>query len=487
MRFIIYVTILFSILPLVFTRPFFGLCAYLVVSLLQPKILCWQPGFQDAMLVGVPLVVGAILFGVSRLVPVAQRSTTGKVLAVKPLLARSPLFEPAWPIIVACILLIYIAMTRVLSPFPMAATSGQFRSFCKIVLVTALLTGLACDYRRVRILYIIVALAMGFWAIKGGLKVIVLGPHQVYGKTYDNNLFALTSVMVLPMLFYFALSVKHARWRFLLMACSALVCLAIIGSRSRAGFVAFVIVLGFMAASSRYRLRALFAVVMVGILALAMSGREVRDRIDSIIAYQQDKSARSRFETWDTARQLLERSPLIGVGFGNFEVAKDFYFGGRKAAHNIYLQNIAELGLLGHPLWLLLMFGSLFSAFRFMRRSRKFGPDFKWAYHWSRGLFLGMLAFCIHGAFHNEEYLELMFTLIGMNIALQNMTLRELHSRRLTAACETPPARAPLHVAAEGHQPVSHPWHYPLPAGLASMAGRGILARWGYGPSSAPS
>jgi probable O-glycosylation ligase (exosortase A-associated) len=486
MRFIIYVTILFSVLPLVFTRPFFGLCVYLVVSLLQPKILCWQPGFQDAMLVGVPLVIGAIFFGVNRLVPIAQRNATGQILSVKQALYRSPLFEPAWPLIVAAILLIYISMTRVLTPYPLAATSGQYRSLCKVLLVTALLTGLACDYRRVRSLYIIVALAVGFWAIKGGFKVMLLGPHQVYGKTYDNNLFALTSVMVLPMLFYFALSVRHARWRFLLLAFSALTCLAIIGSRSRAGFVAFVVVLGFMALGSRYRMRALFAVGMVAVLALVMSGQEIKDRVNSILAYRQDRSAQSRFETWDTAMELLERSPLIGVGFANFEVAKDAQFGGRKAAHNIYLQNLTELGLIGHPIWLLLMVGSLISAFRFMRRSRKLGPEFKWAYQWSRGLFLGMLAFCIHGAFHNEEYLELMFTLIGLNVALQNMTKREVLRHRLTAACQPATVRAVSPIVAP--QPVSapQPWGFPLPAGLASMAGRGVLTRWGYGPSSAP-
>jgi probable O-glycosylation ligase (exosortase A-associated) len=437
MRFAIYVTLLFAILPLVLTRPFFGLCVYYVVSLLQPKLLCWRPSFQDAMLVGVPLVVGAIATGVRRLsVDVERDPRTREPRSLSRRLIRSPLFEPSWPLAACAALFAYIAVTRLVVPYPLANNSYQFRSLCKVLVVVVLMTGLASDLRRFRVLYIVVALSTAFWAIKGGLKVILLGPHQVYGKTYDNNLFALTSVMTLPMVFYFALSVKHTRWRSVLLVFSALICLAVIGSRSRAGFVALAFVLLCLAWSSRYRLRALLAASMLSIVAMTLSGAEIRDRVDSILAYQQDKSASSRFYTWEVAMRLLEDNPLLGVGFSNFELAKDVTIGGRKAAHNIYLQNLAELGLLGHPLWLAVIFGSIVSLYLFMRRSRRLPADMRWAYYWSRGLVLGLLAFCIHGAFHNEEYLELLFVLVGLGVALQAATRRELRARRLTEMVE---------------------------------------------------
>lgn len=427
MRFAIYVALLFAVLPVVFYRPFFGLCVYYVVSFLQPKLLCWRPDFQDAMLVGVPLVVGAIALGVGRRVPrTLADSATGRIRGVMDELVRSPILVPAWPLALGAVLILYIALTRLLVPYPLAPTTDQFRALGKILIITALLTGLASDLRRFRVLYIIIALAVAFWAVKGGLKVIVLGPHKVYGKSYDNNIFALTTVMTLPMVFYFALSVRHARWRALLLSIAALMCLAIIGSRSRAGFVAFTIVLAGMAWSSRYRLRALCAVLIVATVTLLASAGEVRERIQSIVSYESDRSALSRFHTWAIARELISHSPLIGVGFNNFEIAKDHYGGGRQAAHNIYLQNLAELGLLGHPLWLVLVFGSMLSMYRFMRRSRRLPSEMRWAYHWSRGLFLGMVAFCVHGMFHNEEYLELMFALIGLHIALQVTARHEL-------------------------------------------------------------
>ncbi len=459
MRFALYAALLFAILPIVFARPFFGLCVYYVVSLMQPKLLCWRPDFQDALLVGVPLVVGAVAFGVKRAALEARRDPkTGEIIGVFKRFTRNPLFEPSWMLAMIVLLLAYITVTRPLVPFSMSHSTYHYRSLVKILFVVVLLTGLAADLRRFRVLYIVVAMATAFWAIKGGLKVILLGPHQVYGRTYDNNLFALMSVMTLPMIFYFGLSVKHARWRALLLIFSALMCLGIIGSRSRAGFVAFAVVLLCMAWSSRYRMRAVFAVGLVAVVAFTLSGQEVQQRIVSIIEYRTDKSAKSRFNTWKAAEHLLRDSPLIGVGFNNFEIAKDRYFGGAKAAHNVFLQNAAELGLLGHPIWLAIVLGSLISIYRFMRRTRGLPPDMRWAYYWSRGLALGQAAFCIHGMFHNEEYLELMFVMVGMNVALQSLTRRELVDRRLLGIVQQREAANPKpSPRRRSGRPSSHP------------------------------
>jgi probable O-glycosylation ligase (exosortase A-associated) len=446
MRFILYVALLLAVLPLVLTRPFFGLCVYYIVSLMQPKFLCWRGDFQDGMLVGVPLVVGAIALGVKRLTLTPSLSPkTGHVLAIKKGYARNPLFEPSWTLALMVVLILYISITRLLVPFPLSSNAYQYRSLLKLLLVVVLLTGLAADLPRFRILYLVVALATAFWAIKGGVKVMLLGPHQVYGKTYDNNLFALVSVMALPMVFYFALSVKHGRWRAILLGCAALICLSIIGSRSRAGFVALVFVLACLAWSSRYRIRAIVAAGLVALIAWTMSSQEIRDRVTSIIEYRKDKSAMSRFATWNVAKEMLRQNPLIGVGFSNFEVAKDRFIGGHKAAHNIFLQNLAELGLLGHPLWLAIIFGTIISLYRLMRRARRLPKDMRWAYYWCRGLLLGMVAFCIHGLFHNEEYLELMLVMVGLNVALQATIRRELRHRHLedllARSKEHPPLR----------------------------------------------
>jgi hypothetical protein len=153
MRFVIYLILLCSCLPFVLTRPFFGLCLYYVVSLMQPKILCWRGDFQDGMLVGVPLVIGAIAFGIRRTSLQPQLDPkTGLIKSIKETLTRNPLFEPSWGLALMAVLLLYISVTRVLVATPMSNNAYSFRSLIKLLIVVALLTGLASDLPRFRIL-----------------------------------------------------------------------------------------------------------------------------------------------------------------------------------------------------------------------------------------------------------------------------------------------------------------------------------------------
>jgi len=441
MRFALYISVLIALIPLCLVRPFFGLCLYYVVSLMQPKYLCWRPDLQDAILVGVPMVVGAIAFGVRRRTPVPKRSpVTGRLIGVEHRLARNALVEPSLLLVVLAALLAYVALTRYLVELPASLSSESFNRLLKMSLVLVLVTGLASDVRRLKLLYAVVALSVAFWAIKGGIRVLMLGPHQTYGYNYDNNFFALTSVMALPMVFYFGLSLPKSRMRILFLAFSGLICLAIICSQSRAGFLAMTVVLFCFAWTSRHRFKAVAGLTILVAAALAASGAEIQRRVDSIIHYQSDLSARSRFATWESALTVLSEHPLIGCGFSNFERAVHKITGGRKAAHNIWLSNLAELGVIGYPIWLAFFIGGSGLAWMLMRFGRRCPPELRWSYYLARGLFLALVAYAIHGLFHNEEYLDLSFAITGLIIALKVTVNREIRQRKLEAALEGPVA-----------------------------------------------
>lgn len=444
MRFAIYISVLLALLPLCLLRPFFGLCLYYVVSLMQPKFLCWRPDFQDSLLVGVPMVVGAVVFGVHRWVMAPRISpVTGRPTALEPRRVRSPLVEPSLLLVVLGLLLAYITLTRFLGDEPLEPTSAAFRRLLKMGLVVALLTGMASDERRFRILYAVVALAVAFWAVKGGIRVLMLGPHRVYGFSYDNNLFALTTTMVLPMVFYLGITWRNPRLRIAMLVCCALMGVAVICSESRAGFLAMCVVLCCLAWTSRYRVRALIGVALLAAAALATSSAEIRHRLATIVNYEQDISARSRFRTWSDAVAVMSEHPALGVGFGNYERAVNRVTGGRKAAHNIWLSSLAELGMLGYPLWLALVLGSMAQAWWLTRVGRQAPPELRWTYHLARGLLLALVAYGVHGFFHNEEFLDLAFAVMGLIVALQVLLRRELQARRIGAMLEraTPDAR----------------------------------------------
>lgn len=451
MRFALYVSLLAMAVPIIFTRPFFGLCVYYIVSLMQPKLLCWKPDFQDSMIVGVPLVVGAIAFGVQRYVVEPRRGPLRReTIGVERKLTRNALFEPSSLLGILILLLAYIALNRQLVEIPSDGSAAQFSRLCKMALVTILLTGLASDFRRFRILYLVIALAVAFWAIKGGLNVLLIGPHKVYGRNYDNNFFALTSCMVLPMVFYFSLSLERSRWRWVLMGFVGLMGLAIICSQSRAGFLALAVVVFCLAWTSKHRVKALTGVAVLGIAAVITLRAEIVSRVESIVHFETDRSARSRLWLWESAFRLTEQSPLMGVGFCNFERATARLNLGRKAGHNIWFNALAELGILGYPLWAGFLLGAMFLSWRLMHFGKRCPPDMRWCYYWARGLLLGLIAYGVHGFFHNEEYLDLTFAMIGLVIALKATVARELRHRRLEEAARSP--LAPVELFPRAHR-----------------------------------
>src|SRR5436190_498317 len=93
-RYALYITLLYGSLPFVFARPFCGICVYFIVSFMEPKVLCWQPGLQDSLIVGIPLILGILLFGIKRIrIEPVRDAPTGRITALRQTLVRNRLVE----------------------------------------------------------------------------------------------------------------------------------------------------------------------------------------------------------------------------------------------------------------------------------------------------------------------------------------------------------------------------------------------------------
>lgn len=96
---------------------------------------------------------------------------------------------------------------------------------------------------------------------------------------------------------------------------------------------------------------------------------------------QLDKSNTGRLVVWQQSLELFNKSPVIGVGYGVFQ-----YLGfNLKDTHNIYLKILAEQGLVGLFIFLLLLFILFFQGLKLLKNS---DDDF------AKGLGLGFSA-CI--------------------------------------------------------------------------------------------
>ena len=164
---------------------------------------------------------------------------------------------------------------------------------------------------------------------------------------YSNSLAGFLN-LILPIALGAILIPVSARLRS--VAVAALVCCAgaLVLTASRGGFACFlaVLLLGaiYVARQASSRRWLLIGGVITGALALVLFFGLVRAPW-----VEEDQSAAMRLLFWGVAATLFLRSPLVGVGFGNF---RDLYSipgiaPGVFDVHNLYLQLLSETGLLG--------------------------------------------------------------------------------------------------------------------------------------------
>ncbi len=118
------------------------------------------------------------------------------------------------------------------------------------------------------------------------------------------------------------------------------------------------------------KLTSLLLVVVILAYLFIPSTRLVFNRF---VDYRGDETYNGRTYYWVAAKQIYQNNKLTGIGMGCFSEYFDVYFhrlGNSEAydAHNIYMQMIAELGIIGTGLFILLFISSLFLTFDLFRR-----------------------------------------------------------------------------------------------------------------------
>jgi O-antigen ligase len=200
-----------------------------------------------------------------------------------------------------------------------------------------------------------------------------------------------------------------------LLAGTALVLgLALGGSWSRGGWIGFAAALLAMAAALPRRTR--WSVLTVGVLAVAAVALLVAGLVpSSILARLTDFSAGLRLEDvrgvaindanyavierlahWQAALEMWRYHLWTGVGLGSYEAAYPRFALinwplALGHAHNIYLNMLAETGLIGTLAYLLLWGIVLLQTWRMTRRTSG----------WKRGIAIGLLGVWVHLAVHN--------------------------------------------------------------------------------------
>jgi O-antigen ligase len=262
--------------------------------------------------------------------------------------------------------------------------------------------------------------------------------HGVGGSDFaEGNFLAAHFAMVLP--FIGVLLIKgSSKQRFLLILATVLLVNGIILCRSRGVFLA----LGMGVFTSIYlapkgwrsKIISILIIGLIGSFFLVDKGfiqRMKRINTDITDISSQDDSASGRILAWEAALSMAGDYPL-GIGQGNFK----YYVGEYqpsipgKDTHNTYLRALAELGLPG----LFLMMLMIWNAFHMLkiqkRRIEGYGLSRELLLH-IYAVRVALVIFLVAGMFITETYIEEFFWLLMLPVLIERTVDKEQWDRQI--------------------------------------------------------
>jgi probable O-glycosylation ligase (exosortase A-associated) len=415
--------VLGGLVPISFLRPWIGILGWFWIAYMVPHSLMW--GFGRSIPLAA-LVGGATLLG---------------FIFTKD---RKPL-PRSWTVLFVLLFIVHMTISTVLSFSPELAWH-KWNWVSKIFLMTLVTLCLFQDRERLRYLYLVPALGLGFWGFKGGIWVLRTGGgSRLWGPDFaffaDNNTFGLALAMVLPMLLYLSRD-EPRRWlKNLMKAMFGLTIVTIIFTYSRGAFLGLIVVLGVLIWRSPWRLRFATVVIVTAFLAAPFAPVELKDRMNSISdqesAQTRDKSSAGRIEAWHTAWGVATAHPFFGEGFKalwNTEIWNT-YFGNDylvvRDVHSLYFEILSEHGILGMVIYMAILLTTL-GTLRHVRKRWRGDPEHGYLSNYAEMTELSIYPFLVAGAFLGVAYFDLYLLLVGTSTLLGTLS-RQAENASVTA------------------------------------------------------
>jgi probable O-glycosylation ligase (exosortase A-associated) len=251
------------------------------------------------------------------------------------------------------------------------------------------------------------------WYLRG--EDLVEGFRARWVGVYaDPNHLAEDLAITVPVAVAFVMRKNNALW--LKLACAAAAVLAVIAmvqTHSRGGSIGLLIALGIWAMREKNRMRSIvIGMALLGGLAI-FAPKSFWEREQTVGDFREDASAMGRVYAWNVASKIGVDRPLLGVGAGGFRYAWPLYAPVEATrayvAHNIYLDTIGELGLIGFFLFLVFTGGATGAAFSVSNQT-----EVAWL---ARALAAGISGYLICNLFSGDMISAHLYVFFGLAIA----------------------------------------------------------------------
>lgn len=324
-----------------------------------------------------------------------------------------------WALALFCLL---AAASIKWSVFP-EASKAQVSDLFKSLAIYLTMVNLVTTQRRLVVLCVAMIVASIVTSIgvinwyNTGVDLVEGFRARWVGMYADPNRMAMSVGIIIPLAV--ALFVRKGTTLLVRCACAVAVVaalIAIVFSHSRGGFM------GLAAAMAVWTLRekrlaqtAVVALIAIGMVVFAP--KSFWNRTETVGHFEEDASAMGRVHAWHVASAISMDRPMLGVGVGAFQYAWPLYAPPEArrayAAHNVFLQVIAELGMLGAALFLVFVGGGTGGAFE-ASSNREVG----WL---ARGIAASVVGYLVCSLFAGFLASPHLFVLIGLAACAQRI------------------------------------------------------------------
>ena len=418
MRDILLVAIVISCALFALRRPTFGILAFICVSLVNPNSMTWGFArfFPSAQYIAIGTLLGVVFWNESKKLPLSSESVL--LIALWGIFGVSTVFA-IYPD-VSLEKLIYIS---------------------KVLLMVFLSTILINSEHRLRLLFKVIALSLGFyglksgfWAIASGGQFMVWGPEESF--LYSNNAIGLALSLNVPILFYLAKTETNIWLRRLMMVMMVFSYPAVICTFSRGAWLTLAAMTGLMALYSKRKALTvsgggILVIVVIGLLSTGLMSppERVQGRYDEFVGWENEESAESRFWNWEFCKRVgLARPFGGGFNFYALELYPIYFpefiekYGTAKvwSCHSMWYTILGEHGVIGFILWILLFL----SCFISLRKLRRWGNVNAWIIPYVNMVQFALIAYMIAGTFLDTAYFDLFYQLVGIIIIMKSIKTR---------------------------------------------------------------
>ena len=417
MRDIALALVIFGSIPFILMRPYVGLLVWSWLGYMNPYRLAYgfAYSFPWVEIIAIVTLVSLVFSKENKKIPVSS---------------------------ISILLFLFLLWTGVTSIFAVESASAwlAWQEFAKIQVMVFVTLMLVNTRQRMHWLVWIIVISLGFYGLKGGVFTLLKGgEYHVYGPPAsfiaDNNALALALCMTLPLMRYLQLHSSHKVVRMGMGLTMFLTGVTILGTYSRGGLLALVIVGGVLFLKNRRRLGILAAIVIVGLTAYHFMPTQWTERMDTLHRAEETDSGQERIQSWEFAVNVAVHRPLVGGGFNAYEsesLWKNFGPKGaiQRAVHSIYFRVLGEQGFPGLILFMALLVASWRSCSRVRKKTRD-SPEQKWAYDLASMLQVSLVAFVAAGAFLPMTYFDLTYQLMALCALLRGYLLQQPESETL--------------------------------------------------------